>query len=150
MQNIIHALAGIAAMLRIPDIPLDKAEAVPLIRRHQGLDLFQVMAVTGGKVVQPHDGLIPFQKGFGQIGADETGSAGYQPGFWILGLEVHGFRVPGSRDAEMPEIVRTGVWEEGNAGRMTWRGKGPDGGWLKYRHFRILENWSWKKLGVLS
>lgn len=56
-------------------------------RGDQGLDLIQVVLVAGGEVVEPDDGLVELEQGFQQVGADEAGHAGDEPGFGV-GLEL--------------------------------------------------------------
>ncbi len=43
--------------------------------------------MAGGEVVEPDDGLVELEQGFQQVGADEAGDAGDEPGFGV-GLEL--------------------------------------------------------------
>ena len=57
--------------------------ALPILR-HQGLNLVQIVPVPGGKVIKTDNGLIEFQQVLQQIGADEAGHAGDQPGLGVI------------------------------------------------------------------
>jgi hypothetical protein len=80
MQDIVGALRGAAAKGGVPNIALDPGELRPARRADDVADLGEVLEVSGGKVVQANDPLVQAQELLGQMGADETGHAGDQPG----------------------------------------------------------------------
>ena len=96
MQHMIHTFAGLAAGIQIADVAFDEGEAAPGFGAHQGFHHVQVLLVTGEEVVQTHHGLPHLEQMFQQVGADETGNAGHQPGggfgthfFAQLGIGAH-------------------------------------------------------------
>ena len=96
MQHMVHAFASLAAGIQIADVAFDEGEAAPSFGAHQGLHHVQVLLVTGEEVVQAHHGLPHLEQMFQQVGADETGNAGHQPGggfgthlFAQLGIGAH-------------------------------------------------------------
>ena len=80
VQHVIDAFAGTGAVFRLADVTFNEAEAAPLLRSHKTLHFLQVVAKAGGEVVQAHHALIQLQQRFQQVGADEAGNAGHQPG----------------------------------------------------------------------
>ena len=96
MQHMIHTFAGLAAGIQIADVAFDEGEAAPGFGAHQGFHHVQVLLVTGEEVVQTHHGLPHLEQMFQQVGTDETGNAGHQPGggfgthfFAQLGIGAH-------------------------------------------------------------
>lgn len=85
MQDVIHPLASSPAVVEVADIALDKGEARPLVGRDEAHDLIQVALVAGGEVVEADDPLIELEKGLEQVGPDEAGYAGDEPGLRVLG-----------------------------------------------------------------
>ena len=81
------------AVVQVADIALDEVEVLPLLRSNQALHLIQAVLVAGGEVVQPHHPLVELQHGFQQVGADEAGHPGDQPGFRIDLQVVEGLLV---------------------------------------------------------
>jgi hypothetical protein len=73
------------AVGELPDVAFDEVEAGPLFGGDQGLDFVQVALVAGGEVVQADDALVEFEQGLQQVGADEAGHAGDEPGAGGLG-----------------------------------------------------------------
>lgn len=84
MQDVIYALAGATAVFQTPDVTLYEAEARPLLGTDQALHLVEVALVAGGKVVQPDYALVELEQGLEQVGADEAGYAGDEPGLLVL------------------------------------------------------------------
>lgn len=85
MQDVIDALAGATAVFQTPDVTLYEAEARPPLGTDQALHLVEVALVAGGEVVQPDHALVELKQGFEQVGADEAGYAGDEPGLRVLG-----------------------------------------------------------------
>src|SRR5690606_7044439 len=69
------------AILLVADVAFMKGEARPLLGADEFAHLVQVLLVAGGEVVQADHALVELEQGFEQVGADEAGDAGDQPGF---------------------------------------------------------------------
>ena len=90
VQDIVHALTGLAAGCQIPDIALEEGEIVPLGCGDAGMDVVQIVLVAGGKIVQADDPLVQLEQGFQEIGADEASYTGDEPGvFGIVEFVLH-------------------------------------------------------------
>ena len=90
MQHVVHAGAGFVAEVADAQVALKEAEAFPLAGGDEVLELVEVLAVAGGEVVEAHHSLVEFEEVFDEVGADEAGSPGDEPGargFLQLGAE---------------------------------------------------------------
>lgn len=85
MEHVVDTLAGATAVFQTPNVALNEAEARPLLGTDQALHLVKVALVAGGEVVQPDHALVELEQGFEQVGADEAGYAGNEPGLRVLG-----------------------------------------------------------------
>ena len=85
MEHVVDTLAGATAVFQMPNVALNEAEARPLLGTDQALHLVKVALVAGGEVVQPDHALVELEQGFEQVGADEAGYAGNEPGLRVLG-----------------------------------------------------------------
>ena len=83
VEDVVHPSDGLLAVFQVADVAFNEAEVGPLLCCDGVLNFVQVVLVTGGKVVQADNGLVEAQQGFQQVGADEAGHAGDQPGFGI-------------------------------------------------------------------
>ncbi|GAU09568.1 hypothetical protein DPF_2297 [Desulfoplanes formicivorans] len=88
MKNVVRIGTDLPAGVHIPDISRDKGKTGPLIRSNQVADIFEIVVVAGGKIVQSHDLLIKFEQAFKKVGTDEAGNAGDDPGSGIAGKVV--------------------------------------------------------------
>jgi hypothetical protein len=84
MEDIIDPGAGLAAGSLVTDIALNETESLPGFRRDPTLNLVQIALMSGGEIIQANNPLPQLQQGFEQIGADEAGNAGHQPGGGLL------------------------------------------------------------------
>ena len=80
MQHVIDALTGAATGVEVADVALDEFEPCPLRWLDERLHLIEVALIAGRKIIQPDDPLIELEQRLQQIGADEAGDAGDQPG----------------------------------------------------------------------
>lgn len=85
MQDVIDPLASAPTVIEVADIALDKGEAGPLVGRDEAHDFIQVALVAGGEVIEANDPLVELEKRLEQVGPDEAGYAGDEPGFRVLG-----------------------------------------------------------------
>ena len=83
MEYVVHPSDGLLAVFQVADVAFDKGKIGPLVGGDGVLNFVQVVLVAGGEVVQADDSLVKAQQGFQQVGADEAGHAGDQPGFGI-------------------------------------------------------------------
>jgi hypothetical protein len=98
VQDEIHTGARLVAEVADAQISIEEAEAFPLAGGDEVLELVEVLAMPGGEVVEAHDALIKFEQVLDEVGADEAGGPGDEPGapgFLQLGTEA----VVGGHDA---------------------------------------------------
>jgi hypothetical protein len=72
------------AGFQVADIAPDETEPLPGVCPDPALDLVKIVLVAGGKIIETHHPLPQIEQGFEQIGADEAGDAGHQPGGGLL------------------------------------------------------------------
>src|SRR5512140_2876175 len=80
VQDVIDARASSAAKGQVLNIAFDKDETFPRFGTYECGHLVKVSARTSGKVVEADYSLAEAEERFHQVGADETGRAGNQPG----------------------------------------------------------------------
>ncbi len=91
MQHILHPGAGSAAVGQLADIALDEAEALPGLLAQPRAYLIEIELIAGGEVIQPHHLLAHGKQGLQQVGTDESGHAGDQPGGGVGGEQLTTF-----------------------------------------------------------
>jgi len=80
MEDVIDIGAEAVAGLQIADITFDNASTSPFARTHLCVDFVEIFLVAGRKVIKAEDVLVELKKGFENVGADETGDTGDEPG----------------------------------------------------------------------
>ena len=83
VQDVVHTLNGLLAVVQVANVALDELEVGPLRGGDQALHLNQVALVAGGKVIEADDALIELEQGFEQVAANKAGHAGDEPGFGL-------------------------------------------------------------------
>src|SRR6185437_4279268 len=79
VQHDVDVAARLAACAWIGDIRFDETVAAPARHPHARLDLVEVPAIAGRKIVEADDALIETEQGFDEVRADEAGAAGDEP-----------------------------------------------------------------------
>ena len=79
MQDVLDALAGLAAGFEVADVSLYEAEALPLLRGDQFPHHVQIVLIPGEEVVEAHDALPVRQQRLQQVGTYEARHAGDEP-----------------------------------------------------------------------
>jgi hypothetical protein len=80
MQDIIDAGTGLFACFQVTDITLDESKPPPTLSADQGPHFIEVVLKTGGEIIEADNLLFEAQQYLKQIGTDEPGDAGNQPG----------------------------------------------------------------------
>ncbi len=80
MEHDVHTVDGRSAGVAITDIALDEAEAILERVRQLAGYLVKVPLVTRRKIVERNDPLPVAEEGFDEIGSDESGGTGNEPG----------------------------------------------------------------------
>jgi hypothetical protein len=76
---VLHPVTGALAVFLLANISFDESESARRLGSDQGANLVEIMGMTGRERIQTDYILSSTQKGFDQMGADETCGTCHQP-----------------------------------------------------------------------